>query len=145
MEASIATSVATHAISVPEKQSRPFAGIGQHISHSQVGLFDKCQLSWFVKYIKGITKPPTVPMLLGQCYHEALAHNFNHKLITGVDLPVEDVIRAYNIAFQQSVGNGRRPMSWRTSRRRLMQCSMGLTSLLSSTSAFVPTRTRLSR
>lgn len=92
MEASVAT--------------RPFAGLGQHISHSQVSQFDKCQLAWWFKYVKGITKPPTIHMLLGSCYHKALAHNFYHKRITGVDLPLEEILNQYNSAFQQSIRSG---------------------------------------
>jgi hypothetical protein len=45
-------------------------------------------------------------MLLGQAYHKALAHNFYQKRITGVDLPLEAVVRQYNIAFQQSIRSG---------------------------------------
>lgn len=100
MEASV---IATPAI---EKHAKPFADIGKHISHSQVSLFDKCELAWWFKYVRGITKPPTIHMLLGQCYHKALAHNFYQKRITGVDLSTGEILRQYNIAFQQSIRSG---------------------------------------
>ena len=86
--------------------SKPFANIGKHISHSQASMFDKCELAWWFKYIKGIVKPPTIHMLLGQCYHKALAHNFHQKRITGVDIPIEEVLRQYNISFQQAIRAG---------------------------------------
>ena len=87
--------------------ANPFEGISQHLSHSQVSMFDKCQLAWWLKYVKGIQKPPTVHMLLGQSYHAALAHNFNQKTVTGVDLPVKDVIQRFHSTFEQAVREGR--------------------------------------
>lgn len=86
--------------------ARPFAAIGRHISHSQVSLFDKCQLAWWFKYIKGISKPPTVQMLVGSCYHKALAFNFSQKCISGVDLPTAVVLDHYYEAFEDSVRSG---------------------------------------
>ena len=56
--------IATSTTSVKERQSkrvkpaRPFADIGQHISYSQVNMFDRCQLSWYLKYVKRIAKKP---------------------------------------------------------------------------------------
>lgn len=85
----------------------PFAAVAQHLSHSQVSMFDKCQLAWWLKYVKGILKPPTVHMLLGQSYHAALAHNFNQKRLTGVDLPVKQVIQRFHSSFEQAVAEGR--------------------------------------
>jgi len=84
----------------------PFAGVANHISHSQVSNFDKCELQWWLKYVKGIQKPPTVYMLLGQCYHKALALNFEQKLLTGVDLPVDDVLERFSSAFDTAVSDG---------------------------------------
>lgn len=75
--------------------AKPFAGVGRHLSHSQVNLFDRCQLAWYFRYVKGVDKPPTVPMLVGQCYHRALAYNFRQKLVTGEDLPPEEVVSYY--------------------------------------------------
>lgn len=89
-----------------DKPPKPFASIGKHISHSQVSLFDRCELAWWFKYIKGITKPPTIHMLLGQCYHKALAHNFFQKCHTGVDIPLDQVLRKYNSEYQQSIRSG---------------------------------------
>jgi len=86
--------------------AKPFAGIGQHISHSQVSIFDKCQLAWWFKYVKGITKPPTVQMLLGQCYHKALALNFTQKRITGIDLPANDVVLHFTTTFDEALSRG---------------------------------------
>lgn len=86
--------------------ARPFVGVGRHLSHSQVSLFDRCQLAWYLKYVRGIQKPPTVPMLIGQCYHRALAHNFTQKLITGDDLPPEEVVSFYNNAADEALSSG---------------------------------------
>ena len=88
--------------------TRPFADLEQqHISHSQVSMFDRCQLAWYLKYVKGISKLPTVQMLLGQCYHKALALNFNEKRITGVDLPRNDVVLRFTDLFNETVQEGR--------------------------------------
>jgi hypothetical protein len=99
MEASIA-------MPVIERQAKPFAGIGKHISHSQVSLFDKCELAWFLKYVRGIIKPPTVHMILGQAYHKSLATNLSQKMITGVDLPVEEIISCFEDTFNAAVNDG---------------------------------------
>ncbi len=89
-----------------DKPSRPFADIGRHISYSQVNMFDRCQLSWYLKYVKGIAKKPTVQMLLGQCYHKALALNFEEKRVTGIDLPANDVVLHFTSTFDDAVARG---------------------------------------
>lgn len=99
MEASVATR--------PAAERQPFARLDKHISHSQVSSFDKCQLAWFFKYVRGIVKPPTVQMLVGKCYHAALALNFAQKMITGIDLPEDDVIAHFNDSFSDAVDTGK--------------------------------------
>jgi hypothetical protein len=91
------------AIATPPK---PFARLGKHLSHSQVNLFDKCQLAWFFRYVRRIEKPPTVYMLMGQCYHKALALNFRQKRVTGEDLPLGDVLDCYLNSFEEGVSAG---------------------------------------
>lgn len=87
-------------------EPKPFAGLGKHISHSQVSQFDKCQLAWYFRCVRRLEKPPTVYMLLGQCYHRALALNFSEKRLTGEDLPVEEVIDCYISGFEESIREG---------------------------------------
>lgn len=93
MEASVAT--------------RPFAGIGRHLSHSQVSTFDRCQLAWWFRYVRGIDKPPSIPMLLGSAYHKALALNFTQKRITGEDLPTAEVVLSFEDTFNAAVRDGK--------------------------------------
>ena len=75
----------------------------QHISYSQISMFDKCELSWYLKYVKGIAKPATIPMILGKAYHSALALNFRQKIHTAEDLPAEEVITEFTSSLIESI------------------------------------------
>ena len=60
-----------------------------HISHSQLELFDKCPRAWMYRYIEQIKTPSTPPLILGDCYHKTLEHNFKYKMSKGVDIDVD--------------------------------------------------------
>ena len=62
-----------------------------YTSHSQLDMWLHCPRKWEFKYIKHIQPPATAPLIEGSCYHKVLETYFNHKLVTGKDLPLSDV------------------------------------------------------
>jgi len=61
-----------------------------HISHSQIDMFNRCPRQWAYRYVEGIRTPPSGALIVGGTYHSTLEFNFRSKLQTGKDLRLED-------------------------------------------------------
>lgn len=57
-----------------------------HVSHSQLNLWNKCPRQWEYAYVRGLHRPSSAPLLIGSAYHETLEENFRKKMILGHDL-----------------------------------------------------------
>lgn len=60
-----------------------------HISHSQLELYDKCARAWEFRYIKQIRTPSSPALVLGDCYHRTIESNFKFKLSKGEDIDLD--------------------------------------------------------
>lgn len=69
---------------VEEYSPEPFSP--DHVSHSQLDLWDKCPRQWEYVYIQGMRSPSSGSLILGSCYHETLEENFRKKMVLGHDL-----------------------------------------------------------
>lgn len=72
-----------------------------HLSASQINMYQRCSLQYFFRYCEGIRKPPRGAMTLGSAFHFGVAHNYRHKAQTHADLPVSDVIDAFSTDFDR--------------------------------------------
>jgi PD-(D/E)XK nuclease superfamily len=70
------------------------------LSPSQVILFLNCAAKWYFRYFLDLPEPATTATPLGKAFHEAIAHNFRHKLQTRSDLPSAEGLES----FQSSLG-----------------------------------------
>jgi CRISPR/Cas system-associated exonuclease Cas4 (RecB family) len=66
-----------------------------HISASSINMALRCEEQWRQVYILKRRKPPSLAMLAGRADHK--------KIVTGDDLPVEDVREAFVQAMEESV------------------------------------------
>jgi len=73
-----------------EPKSRP-AGVWDYISASRLNLWLRCPLAFKLRYIEGVSTPPTPSLFLGKRVHAGLEHFYRHRQL-GVDLPAEDVV-----------------------------------------------------
>jgi CRISPR/Cas system-associated exonuclease Cas4 (RecB family) len=69
------------------------------LSASSLNTFLRCGQQWYFAYVAGIKRPPSLKAALGIALHEAVEVNYQQKKETRVDLPVGDVIDAFDTAF----------------------------------------------
>ena len=63
-----------------------------HISHSQVGMWFRCQAQWWFRYIQKEKIPPPGPMYFGIKFDDAATtYNYMPKIKTHKDLPIPQV------------------------------------------------------
>jgi len=67
-----------------------------HVSHSQLQLWDRCARHWEYRYVKQIPSRPSGELVLGGAYHHALDVNFSQKVDSSEDLPIEDCLDAFS-------------------------------------------------
>jgi len=63
-----------------------------HISHSQIQLWDRCPRQWEYRYMKLIPSIPSGELVLGGAYHAALDFNFKQKIDSREDLSTEECL-----------------------------------------------------
>lgn len=61
---------------------------------SQIGMFDRCPMQYFYRYVEGIILPPASAMLAGTGVHASAAKDLTAKRDTGELLPLEAVTEA---------------------------------------------------
>lgn len=63
-----------------------------HVSHSQINMWQRCPKQWEFRYVRGLKEPPSAALFEGSCYHRTLEFYFNQKMKTGRDLPLDDCL-----------------------------------------------------
>lgn len=63
----------------------------KHISISQIGTIKRCPMQWKYRYIDKIIIPPGIALVTGKAFDEAYNLNYNQKIESKEDLPVEQV------------------------------------------------------
>ena len=72
-----------------------------HLSFSSVSCFLRCPRQFYYRYVEGSKVPPAGAMLRGRAFHESVEHNYNAKIATGADVPVEDARGVAAAAFDR--------------------------------------------
>ncbi len=75
----------------------------EHLSVSKINMLRRCMKQYEFRYLKNIVIPPPGAVIAGKSYHEALAATFNHQVITGEQLPINDVVDVFDTAWNQQV------------------------------------------
>lgn len=60
-----------------------------YLSASQVGMFLRCQMQFYWRYVVGVIKPPGIAQLEGQTIHKTLQSVLNEKKDTGRSTPLD--------------------------------------------------------
>lgn len=74
-----------------------------HISPSQIAMYLRCPRQWEYRYIDGIIAPPSISLIVGAAYHDALAVNFMQKITSQQDLPLGDVLDAFSTSWDRQL------------------------------------------
>jgi hypothetical protein len=70
------------------------------ISPTQINMMRRCRAQYFFRYEEGIKSPPAMPLVRGRTLDTGLEFNFDHKIKTEEDAPVEDVLDAGSDEFE---------------------------------------------
>lgn len=72
-----------------------------YLSSSQIDMFIRCPKQYEFRYLKGKKSPPGLALTEGNVHHDTLEDNNLHKMKTGKDRPVKDVVARFNDTFSK--------------------------------------------
>ena len=75
----------------------------EHISHSQLSMWQKCPRQWEYAYVEKIKTPPSGPLIEGSCYHGVLEENFKQKITSKEDIPVEMCLDIFSDMWEREI------------------------------------------
>lgn len=82
-----------------------------HISHSQLSMWQRCPRQWEYRYVHGLKEAPSGALIIGGAYHRAVEINFRQKVESKVDLPLSDCCDAFSDAWNLSLSEEER-INW---------------------------------
>ncbi len=74
-----------------------------HVSHSQINLWDQCPRKWEYRYVQKLKERSSGNLILGSCYHDTLEENFRQKLIHGHDLDFDICYDVFCMAWDRDI------------------------------------------
>lgn len=63
-----------------------------HISYSQLSMYLRCSMQYFFRYVLGLKERPGLALGIGKGGHSTLEYNGRHKIKTGADLDMPDML-----------------------------------------------------
>jgi hypothetical protein len=87
-------------ISVPSDWASPMP---DHISASQLSMFQRCPEQWRRRYILGQKERPAAALVWGSADHYAHEQNFTQKIKSGTDISRSDVQQAFVEGFDRAI------------------------------------------
>lgn len=76
------------------------------LSASSVTTFLRCGQQWFYAYVAGVKSPPSLRAIRGIATHRAVEVDMTQKLVTAVDLPLQDMLDAYDTSWTAETADG---------------------------------------
>jgi RecB family exonuclease len=70
-------------------------GVADILSPSQVSTFRDCEARWAYKYLIGLPDQSSPALALGTAVDTAIKATWHHKLDTGIDLPVDELVEIF--------------------------------------------------
>lgn len=72
-----------------------------HVSPSQLAMYQRCPASYYYRYILGIITPPSAALTRGRAVHRGQEFNFRQKIESRKDLPLKEVQEFTAAAFEE--------------------------------------------
>lgn len=79
------------------------AAFGEHLSASQITMFQRCPEQWRRRYLLGQVERPGGALVWGSADHYAHEQNFTQKIVSHEDIPVADVKEAFAEGFERAI------------------------------------------
>jgi CRISPR/Cas system-associated exonuclease Cas4 (RecB family) len=67
-----------------------------HLSASQIGMYQRCPMQYEFRYVKGIKKAPNSGLILGISVHKGVETNYLHKFKTKKPAKLSEVLDAFS-------------------------------------------------
>lgn len=77
-----------------------------HVSPTQLDMWQKCPRQWKYRYVDGLKIPPGGALIEGSCYHKSLEANFTQKVTSFEDLPIDDCLDAFSTHWSKELSGG---------------------------------------
>ncbi len=74
-----------------------------HVSYSQLDMWQRCPKQWEYRYVHGLKIPPSGALIEGRCYHETLEKNFRQKVSSQEDLPLDDWLDIFSTVWDATL------------------------------------------
>lgn len=74
-----------------------------HISHSQIDLWEKCPRKWEYKYVYHLKERSSDALIIGNVYHKVLEQNFKAKMELGHDLDIDICMDVFSDTWDKVV------------------------------------------
>lgn len=74
-----------------------------HVSPSQLDMWQRCSRQWKYRYVDGLKVPPGGALIEGNCYHKSLEVNFTQKIASFEDLPIDDCLDAFSTKWGEAL------------------------------------------
>lgn len=68
--------------------------------------FLKCGHAWFLAYVAAVKMKPNIKAVRGIAVHSAVEVDMRQKITSGVDIPVEDMLDAYDTSWNEETVDG---------------------------------------
>ena len=76
------------------------------LSASSVTTFLRCGQQWMYAYVAGVKSPPSLRAIRGIAAHAAVEVDMRQKIDSKVDIPVSDMLDAYDTSWRSETLNG---------------------------------------
>jgi len=70
-----------------------------HLSASSVNIYLRCPAQYFWRYCEGLIVPPSGAMTRGNAFHTGTYKNYDQKVASHEDLPVDDVLDIFSTEY----------------------------------------------
>ena len=74
----------------------------EHLSVSQINMFQRCPKQYEYRYVKGIIAPPTSSLILGTSVHKGCEINYQSKFKSRKAADLSDVLDAFSDAYDHA-------------------------------------------
>jgi CRISPR/Cas system-associated exonuclease Cas4 (RecB family) len=76
------------------------------LSASSVTTYLRCGTQWWFQYVEGVQAPPSLRAIRGIAAHAAVEVDMRQKMLTGIDLSVDDMLDAYATSWSAETVDG---------------------------------------
>ena len=74
---------------------------GGHLSPTQSGMYWRCPMQYYFRYVLGLKVPPAVALVEGGSHHNTFEYNNKHKIKTGKDRSVKQLCSRFCDTFNE--------------------------------------------